>query len=515
MPNKKYTLGTRGSLLAITQSQQILDQLKELSGFEFKVQKIKTQGDQIVDKPLWQLDGKDFFTKELDEHLLAGKIDFVVHSYKDLGSDRPDGIELASITKRTYPHDILLIRKDVLEKKPKNFIIGTSSPRRTVNLKEALIPFIPWEVDHIEIKNLRGNVNTRIEKLIDEEYHAIVLAFAGIERLAKNIENQPLLQQYFFNLNYMILPLSEFPTAAAQGALAIEVEPKTPLELKELIAQTMCNKTAEEVKWEKEKFRSYGGGCHLPMGICAQKVDNGMWTLPKGKTNLESSSYINESSTEMFNNNFKDEYIKNLFVGLSKNDVADFMKNSEVKVIFDELYLKKPLPQECQASHLYATSKHVIHAVSHKNRETLWCAGSKTWLRLAKDGHWVNGSSDQFGEEHLINFYKSAFLQLLHGDQFQKNIQVLTNEGAPINFGKKTICYNREMLIPNEKIRQNLEHCAHFFWTSFAQYRAYCKTLPSIVTKTHYCGLGKSAERFENAGVKVTKIRRWSDLLEK
>ena len=95
---KKYLIGTRGSLLALTQCTQVKNQLEKITGDQFELKVIKTQGDQITDKPLWQLEGKDFFTKELDAALLTGDVDLVVHSYKDLGSDRPEGIKLAAIT---------------------------------------------------------------------------------------------------------------------------------------------------------------------------------------------------------------------------------------------------------------------------------------------------------------------------------------------------------------------------------------------------------------------------------
>lgn len=514
MPNQKFTLGTRGSLLAITQSQQILDELKEIESVSFDVKKIKTQGDQIVDKPLWQMDGKDFFTKELDEQLLAGSIDFVVHSYKDLGSERPKGIELAAITKRSYPHDILLIRNSVIKKKPKNFVVGTSSPRRTVNLQDCLQEYLPWKTDQIEIKNLRGNVNTRIEKLVAEEYDAIVLAFAGIERLAKNIENQPLLQQYFFDLNYMILPLSEFPTAAAQGALALEVGPKTPEKLKKLLQQVHCQRTEREVRWEKEKFKSFGGGCHLPMGISAQEGPFGMWTLAKGKTTPESSDSYYESQNKSESTIAPIASSEKYFVGLTREDLTGegYLENDQI--VADEFYLKRPLEVKAVNKHIYITSKYVLHAVDTSlERETVWCAGTKSLKRLAQAGIWVNGTSDQFGEPHLMNFFKSALLQLLHGPQFQKNIAVLTNADAPINFGKKVTCYERHMRPIDPEMAKHLKSCQHFFWTSFSQYQSYCDVLPELLDKKHYCGLGKSADRFHAAGVAVTKIRKWNDLL--
>ena len=110
-----YKIGTRGSLLALTQCGQVKDLLEQLTGDTFELVTIKTQGDIIQNAPLWQVDGKDFFTKELDEALLSGAVDLVVHSYKDLGSVRPSGITLAAVTKRVYAHDILLIKNEHIE----------------------------------------------------------------------------------------------------------------------------------------------------------------------------------------------------------------------------------------------------------------------------------------------------------------------------------------------------------------------------------------------------------------
>src|SRR5665648_163419 len=110
-----YKIGTRGSLLAVTQSTLIKNECERISGEKFELVTIKTQGDLITNKPLWQLEGKDFFTKELDESLLNGDVDFVIHSYKDLGSERPQGIKLAAITERKFAHDILLIDQQTID----------------------------------------------------------------------------------------------------------------------------------------------------------------------------------------------------------------------------------------------------------------------------------------------------------------------------------------------------------------------------------------------------------------
>ena len=127
---KHYKIGTRGSLLALTQCNQARVELERLTGDTFELDVIKTQGDMITNIPLWQMEGANFFTKELDEALLSGRVDLVIHSYKDLGSVRPVGTTLAAVTKRTYAHDILLIKHITIAelKNKKEFIVGTSSP---------------------------------------------------------------------------------------------------------------------------------------------------------------------------------------------------------------------------------------------------------------------------------------------------------------------------------------------------------------------------------------------------
>src|SRR5687768_11764992 len=181
-----YKIGTRGSLLAVTQSTLMKNELERISGETFELVLIKTQGDEVTNKPLWQLEGKDFFTKELDEALLAGEVDLVIHSYKDLGSERPDGIKLAAVTERRFAHDILIIPQknvDALKNWNGEFVVGTSSPRRIANITHSLSDYLPGK-PKLRCETLRGNVNTRIRKLKDGDYHAITLALAGIERLA-------------------------------------------------------------------------------------------------------------------------------------------------------------------------------------------------------------------------------------------------------------------------------------------------------------------------------------------
>ena len=196
---KKYIMGTRGSLLALTQAGQTKKKLEELTGDHFDLKVIKTKGDANTKVPLWQLEGQNFFTKELDEALKNKEVDLVVHSHKDLGSLRPEELTLPAVTERKYAHDILLVKKETVTQweSLQFFKVGTSSPRRMTNINSFLKEFLPLKNTTFKISSepLRGNVNTRLEKLQNGEFQGIVLALAGLERLALGDQSRPKLQE--------------------------------------------------------------------------------------------------------------------------------------------------------------------------------------------------------------------------------------------------------------------------------------------------------------------------------
>lgn len=288
--SKHYFIGTRGSLLAQAQSHLIKKQLETLTEDQFHLKVIKTEGDIKTQTPLWQLEGKDFFTKELDQALLNDEIDLAVHSYKDLGHIRPPGITLTAITERAYGEDILLIGCKTLEQLStrSQLLVGTSSPRRIAQITGQLAALFPASSTlHIVCKMLRGNINTRLQKLLNGEYDAIVLALAGPERLALHPASCKQLQALVNNLNYMILPSSLFPSAAAQGALGIEIKSqrRDGGELAKKLQQLHHAETAEVVQQEREHFQRYGGGCHLAVGFQVEKVADHFVHFQQGKVN--------------------------------------------------------------------------------------------------------------------------------------------------------------------------------------------------------------------------------------
>src|ERR1700709_2585515 len=183
MFNRKLIIGTRGSDLALWQANFVKDELAK-NGIEAELKIIKTQGDRILNLSFDKLEGKGFWTKELEEELLAGTIDIAVHSHKDLPTENPAGLIIAAVSEREDPSELLLILKDCVDVRQKmslkyGAIVGTSSNRR----KAQLLAYRP----DFEIKDLRGNVPTRIDKLRDEKYDAIMIAKAGVSRLNINL----------------------------------------------------------------------------------------------------------------------------------------------------------------------------------------------------------------------------------------------------------------------------------------------------------------------------------------
>jgi len=249
-------LGTRGSDLALWQARFVAGLIEERLGLTTRIEIIKTRGDRIQNVAFSKMEGKGFFTKELQEALLDRRVDLVVHSLKDLPTESPDGLEVAAIPDRTNSADLLLARKGLLEPTPANpmglpdsAVLGTSSLRRASQAL-ALCP-------EIRIKALRGNVPTRITKLRDGDHDAIVLAAAGVGRLEINISD----------LDTLELPPEVMLPAPGQGALAIEC--RADDSLTEPIKTLHNHEIATQVTTERRLLALLGGGCHLPLGCLA------------------------------------------------------------------------------------------------------------------------------------------------------------------------------------------------------------------------------------------------------
>lgn len=505
-----YKIGTRGSLLAVTQSTLMKNELEALSGDKFELVLIKTQGDQITNKPLWQLEGKDFFTKELDEALLKGEVDLVIHSYKDLGSVRPDGIKLGAITERKFAHDILLIPKENVAKLRSwsgDFIVGTSSPRRIVNVQKKLKKYFPFSTSEnvsLRCETLRGNVNSRIQKLRDGQYHAIVLALAGIERLATGEGSRDEIAGLLQGLDFMILPQSVFPSAASQGALGIELLETRNDGGKLLSTVERLNHagTIEEINRERRAFKEYGGGCHLAVGIHVKKIGDHYLHVHSGEVDERSVEVKHLEGQELP----KLAQNSKLFIGLPSGEQA---------AVYDEFISKAPLLSELDLGekNVFFTTRYALDTLrASKPPRSLWAAGSKSAEVLARNGFWVNGTSDSLGTDELRALQDSCALNLIK--DLRSDWATLTHPDSRSDLGAVIPSYTRRENAVSEAFEESLRAVGACFWTSFPQYQAYLKRFPFLSEAQHFCGLGKTWQEFHRNAIAVTPLASMQDFYD-
>lgn len=252
---KQIRIGTRASALALWQAEWVKSELeKKYPATSVTLTKIKTTGDKILDVPLAKVGGKGLFVKEIEEAMLANEIDIAVHSMKDVPTFFPDGLHLACITKREDPRDAFFSRNKVAFKDlPHGAKIGTSSLRRQAQLMSIRPDFV--------IHQLRGNVDTRLRKLKEGQYDAIILAAAGVKRLG-----------LAENITELIAPEISLP-AIGQGALGIECR-VDDRELNDMISFFNHNETRVAVTGERALLRRLEGGCQVPIA-CYGQVKSG------------------------------------------------------------------------------------------------------------------------------------------------------------------------------------------------------------------------------------------------
>ncbi len=252
-------IATRASLLALWQAEFVAAELKKRNpGLEVELVKMTTRGDQLLDSPLSKIGGKALFVKELEVAMLEDRADIAVHSMKDVPMQFPDGLELIAILEGDDPHDAFVSNKyGNLDQMPAGSVVGTSSLRRETQVRERF--------PDLEVKTLRGNIHTRLRKLDDGEYDAIILAASGLKRaeLADRITHR--------------LSAEESLPAMGQGALGIEAR-SDDADVHALIDPLIDRDTTTRVTAERAFNTRLNGGCQVPIGGHALLVEDGqLW----------------------------------------------------------------------------------------------------------------------------------------------------------------------------------------------------------------------------------------------
>jgi hydroxymethylbilane synthase len=286
MSNQNLVIGTRGSALALWQAGHVADRLRALvPDLAVEVKRIKTHGDVVRDRALSQVGGKGLFVKEIEAALLDGEIDLAVHSLKDMPTGQPEGLTLGAILERADARDALVVRKDDragsagglragLAVLVPGARIGTSSLRRRAQLLSAR--------PDLQVLDLRGNVNTRLRKLFDGEYNAVVLAAAGLIRLGHG----GTVTEY--------LPLDVMLPAVGQGALCVEC--RTNDEATQALVSALDHApTRRAAEAERALLRRLEGGCQVPIGAYAGVKDDGSLVLRGLVASLDGSRVIRDA----------------------------------------------------------------------------------------------------------------------------------------------------------------------------------------------------------------------------
>ena len=490
---KTLKIVSRKSPLARIQALLVAEQIS--SSFpEIKIEHIykKTLGDEDLNTPLNKMPDIGVFTNDIRNDLLNGIADIAVHSWKDLPVDLEEGTEIVGTLDRADMRDMIFLKKESIGKK--DLTILSSSPRRERNLSSFLPSALPFKTQ-IKFQDVRGNIHTRLTKLIEGSEDGLVVAKAAIDRFMNNknkefeSDRKSILTMQT-KLNWMVLPLSQNPCAAAQGALAIEVREEDEV-VKEVIANISNNEIFNSVEIERTILKSYGGGCHQKIGVSHEILETGKLLTVKGETeegeDLSERSFINT----------KEDY----FNSLNKSNY--FPRNKEEQRFFE----RKPSLDSLEAlkkiknKGIYVSRSNAIESSNLLDDSNIvWTSGVDTWKSLAQKGYWVNGTSDSLGENNSPEeslFEEISWLKVSHKDNLDKDKEVLvTYELNPLD------------------VSERLLECDYFYWMSASSFELAIKKYPELKNRNHACGLGKTFKLIEKSAPQVTPFLDFDSWLE-
>ncbi len=455
-------------------------------GIHIELVKSTSKGDALQDVPLHTVEGSDFFTREIYEMLLKGEADIAVHSLKDLSSEHFFGENKFAVVDRDDTRDVVLFHPGV-EQKIKNgqiLTVGTCSPRReqmvTLFLKKAL-PRWNNEIN-IETKPIRGNVETRLQKLDKGDYDATILATAGLNRLLRSEADAPLIKKLLEGKRMMLLPLIECAPAPCQGAIIAEAHPANARAV-ELLKKINDGDLMSDCRNEKMEAVKYGTGCLQRFGVTTIKTVNSKYQYAAG-TDAEGTDFVKWSPLPVLE--LKD---KNLFSTTER--MKDFFRYEWVET---KIEIRTPVVFVANYKALSDISNNINNILESK---TILASGTKTWYELAKQGYWVTACADAMGFEFLLSSMEMPLLNINPGQ-----LTIITHDAALARWQQKGFCaISTYRLHPvyDKDIEQKLASADIVFWSSYAQYEFYGKFVKA--NAKHVCAGGETARLLQQHGL--------------
>jgi len=482
---------SRKSDLAQIQARFVgLELNKKFPNIKFSYLYKTTEGDIDKTTPLSEMKTTGVFTDDLRKNLINNECDLVVHSWKDLPIDIGSKTIISGSLKRADERDILFFDKKKIDQitKLKKISILSSSPRRIYNLKNFISEYFPYKCKEIKFHNVRGNIPTRIKKLLAGDSHALIVAKAAIDRLIHNPfkEFQSLskdIKNFIDQCLWIVLPLSINPSAPGQGALAIEIRTE------DTILDTMIKSISDPlsitcVKNERKVLKKYGGGCHQKIGVSFFPTFFGIVKCEKGESEIGEKFY-DWSITKSYNK---------IDANVKKNEIFPeslldykFYKRSTIKdsinkinsLSFHSIWIsrKSALPKEASLS----------------STNIVWTSGLKTWKALSKRGIWVNGTSDSMGEDfnpNINSLCQLPWIKLSHTKSPKSTI--------------KDVITTYELV--EEEDLPNLSNKKFFYWMSFSAFKLAIAKEPGILERHHACGPGNTYKEIKKMIKDPTKL---------
>jgi hydroxymethylbilane synthase len=502
MSQRPLRLGTRRSLLARAQSIGVARFLEQAHpGLKIELVGIDTRGDQLTNIPLTQVDGKEFFTAEIDAALSAGTVDFTVHSYKDLSLQRPAELHLAAVPRRENPRDIIFFAADVPQQLERGarLRIGSSSPRRQAFVPAFLERALPGGArpgtPRVELCELRGNVDTRLRRLreprgSERQLDGVVLAFAGVSRLWQDeaLGAGAMLRELLAGLPRMVLPLTLCPAAPAQGALAIECRAADE-RTRALLAAIDDPATRAAVDCERTVLAARGGGCQQQLGATQLHLPG-----------LGDLLYVRAVGEQ----------------GLGETEIRWQMPPppKSAPSIWDGSAEPAPaiesLPgaaAECARRLALAPAAFIAHwralppelsAAEINGCRHLWVSGTASWMALAARGVWIEGCGESMGFGALQPTLAAPLLAL----PALRDWLALTHAEAAAGWGEVPV-------LPTYRHQASASGSSpaaatQVWWHSGVQFERWHRQTSKLCQ--HACGPGKTAELVRRAGVAALSV---------
>jgi hydroxymethylbilane synthase len=481
-----FTIACRGSWLSLAQTEIFRKKVAALyPDVIINTTIIETAGDKEQTMPLHLVEGKDFFTKEIQDYLNSGQADFAVHSMKDVSSTDFFATGNYAIIDRELLHDVAIFNESIIDKikRGEKIIIGTSSPRRSnmaTGFLQKALPKFTEAIINAEAQPIRGNVDTRLQKLDNGAYDGIILAAAGLNRLLNYKPAKEKVAALLQKKKIMVLPLFECPPAAGQGAIVAETTNDNTGAI-EILNAINNNQLTNAIKAERLYAQQYGYGCSQQFGVFHLDTPAISFTYASGKdgdnkafTEWDFEAVLNLKSKELFSST---DYMKDFFTyNFLEDDIDDAAKMYFI------------------SSHKAVHSEKIINKIVQK---TVWAAGTRTWYELARKGIWVQGCADGLGFDSLATVFKSRLINIT-----TNKIQIITNNKSKTHWiaeGINAVGTYELMDNLSEEIKNNIAGADIIFWTSFQQYEL-CKVFIKKEVQ-HVCPAGKTAKLLTAEGL--------------